>query len=103
MNEQLKKLQEKLLERKSWIDAIEKINDVSLNYIGLFQNVDDAYAIEKIETNEVDYQDLLRLLRGVQLTTLEANAKFVDGLNKFFPATMFDELNDLTIINKNQN
>lgn len=93
MTDQLKKLQEKLLERKSWIESLEKMNDVSLNYIGLFQNADEPYAIEKIENNEVEYQEILIHLRGVQITAIEANAYPLP----YFPSDMFKQIENLML------
>lgn len=93
MTDQLKKLQDKLIERKSWIDAINKMNEISLNYIGLFQSADEPYAIEKIENNEFEYQELLIHLRGVQITAIEANAVAMP----YFPADMFKQIEDLML------
>lgn len=87
MKTQIETLHTKLLERKSWLDALQKLNDVSINQIALFKGIDSNYAIDTIGTNEVEYQELLFLLRGVQLTQVEINVKPFD-------ANMYGDLND---------
>lgn len=74
MKSEFEVLKNKIYERKSWLDTINSLNEVSIAELRLWENLDNNHCIKILERNEKEYQALLLILRAVQIDTLQNNA-----------------------------
>ena len=73
MTPEILKIKKMLLDRKSWIDALQKQNDNSLKSIRLLNGIDDNYIINEFNKSEVSYQEMLIHLRSCHINPIESN------------------------------